>query len=711
MDLGEMIVSYRADMSAYTTGLAQAITGMSDFGDSIAKSSDVFADIKPFNASTTIDALGEAQSQLVDLGAQAQEAGSGFSTLQDDIGAAGDSSASLGGLVEEIDSVSTALDEASSQGGSFAGSIGDVGGGIGDFVSGIGMAGMQVQMFTSTVEQVGQALLGPAETAETTQLAFTTLMHSASGAKQEMQSLNTFASGTPMQTQWVDDAASKILAFGGKTQTIIPEITAIGDSLSGLGKLSEANLNSMVDVFGKVSAAGKLTGGDMMQLSDAGIPAWQALSSSMGLPIPELQKMVSSGLIPASKALPALEQGMEKVFGGGMAKQANTFSGLTSTLASNWQIAMAAMATPALKELEPELSKLGTALSSPAFQNFATVAGQGIGQALTTIVTGIGNAVTAGQGFAHFLQSNQTAMDAFEAFIVGASVAIGVGLVAAFIGWAIAMVPVVIETLAIAAPYLLIGALVGLVVFGIIETIQHWSEISKALTSAWSTSTHAIGGFFSGLGTDLHAIVNDIIGFFRKWGLDILEIMMGPVGLIMHFWQPITGFFQGIMGDIGDAFSGLGTMVHGVWDGIGADIKLAINGVIGLIDDFIGGIDSIGIHVGPVNIQPNIPEIPYLASGTPNFAGGWAIVGENGPEMVNLPGGSQVIPNGGSYPIKPSATSVASSVAANGGSTGASSGGDHTTVVQFDTTEVARMVQKRTDELVRLKLGSKGRVA
>jgi hypothetical protein len=40
-------------------------------------------------------------------------------------------------------------------------------------------------------------------------------------------------------------------------------------------------------------------------------------------------------------------------------------------------------------------------------------------------------------------------------------------------------------------------------------------------------------------------------------------------------------------------------------------------------------------------------SFPQFAGGVQNFSGGLAIVGERGPELVNLPGGSSVIPNGG----------------------------------------------------------------
>lgn len=39
------------------------------------------------------------------------------------------------------------------------------------------------------------------------------------------------------------------------------------------------------------------------------------------------------------------------------------------------------------------------------------------------------------------------------------------------------------------------------------------------------------------------------------------------------------------------------------------------------------------------------PRVPGFAGGVQNFSGGWAMVGEKGPEMVRLPRGSSVIPN------------------------------------------------------------------
>jgi phage-related protein len=67
-------------------------------------------------------------------------------------------------------------------------------------------------------------------------------------------------------------------------------------------------------------------------------------------------------------------------------------------------------------------------------------------------------------------------------------------------------------------------------------------------------------------------------------------------------------------------------------------VKSAIQSIVGAVSSVINKIAS--IHF------PKPPSwFPGFAKGVTNFAGGVALVGENGPEIVELPGGSNVIPN------------------------------------------------------------------
>jgi len=51
-------------------------------------------------------------------------------------------------------------------------------------------------------------------------------------------------------------------------------------------------------------------------------------------------------------------------------------------------------------------------------------------------------------------------------------------------------------------------------------------------------------------------------------------------------------------------------------------------------------------NLGGGSQYQGVKQIPGFASGVTNFSGGLAVVGEQGRELVNLPTGSSVIPNG-----------------------------------------------------------------
>src|SRR3990172_8697316 len=76
--------------------------------------------------------------------------------------------------------------------------------------------------------------------------------------------------------------------------------------------------------------------------------------------------------------------------------------------------------------------------------------------------------------------------------------------------------------------------------------------------------------------------------------------------------------------------------------GVLKDFKIMVNGIISGINIMIRGFNRLPKQI---RFGVTIPEIPKLAKGINSFAGGLAMVGERGPELVNLPRGSSVIPN------------------------------------------------------------------
>lgn len=94
-----------------------------------------------------------------------------------------------------------------------------------------------------------------------------------------------------------------------------------------------------------------------------------------------------------------------------------------------------------------------------------------------------------------------------------------------------------------------------------------------------------------------------------------------------------------------------------IWSRVKDTMKGAVNAIIGFFNSLLGAWNRLEFTLPSVSVPfvgdfggftvgtPDIPLIPMLARGARNFRGGMAMVGERGPELVNLPRGSDVIPN------------------------------------------------------------------
>lgn len=825
--------------------------------------------------------------------------------------------ANVGQLISASDqaksAISSTADSAQSSGSGILGGFGKAISGAVGFASSVGQTLIGVKAFASTAIDLGSALLEPAEKAETMQTAFTTLLGSTSAANAELQKLDAFASHTPFQTMDIDQAASQLIGFGVSAQDTIPDLTAIGDALSAVGKGSTANLGSVVDIFGKIQTEGGLTIGTMQQMSRDGINAWAVLEKETGKTKDQLTKMIQGGLFPAKTALDDLTKGIEKnpLYAGGMAKQSNTMVGIISTLKSNWDQMLVSFGSPIIKGLEGGLANVGQALTSPAFKSFAGGVGQGIANVFSDIGGFISNDVVPAfhqlqpvvQQFVSYFQSDQFAgivadfqtvgnqinriagdfqqaagpannlvngalsslpsilegifqaaddvifplgqfliwmqgadpwaevvkdgligiSVAFAAIKIGSFLAMIPELISMYGFWAAAAWSVAVPMIATAAPFILVGAIIAVVVGGIILAVQHWAQISQWFGGIWKTvsggignafsaisgkahdATTSIGDKFSSLGTTLHdkgkdiqqtmqnigqgavdagkwmyahnvywkASVDDItsgvtkaktwinnewatvttwIGNqWLKWStiartyfalvqfvieqkITSIVLTITQKWLYIHNW--ITEKWNGLKGIAQDALNGVFFVFDSIWSRISSPLTTASNNTKniftglaadafgfgqGIINGVIGGIESMLGNLGSMASSAAQTVKNFLGFHSPAKMGPGAELDVWGPNLVKgfasgidrsapiLTASVNHLMSVGTYPIRPSATAVASSVAMQQAMQ--STGGNHTTIVQFDTTEVARMVQTRADELVRLKLGPRGRVA
>jgi hypothetical protein len=143
---------------------------------------------------------------------------------------------------------------------------------------------------------------------------------------------------------------------------------------------------------------------------------------------------------------------------------------------------------------------------------------------------------------------------------------------------------------------------------------QHWGQITS---------------FFS-------KIVSAIVGFFR-----------GIPGAIRGFFNSAYSFATGAWNGAVNAFnsikSGIVRVFTSIGDAISAPFKAAFNGIRNLWNSTVGGkgFDVPGWIPG---IGGKSFKIPMLANGGILRTAGTVLVGEAGPEFLNLPAGASVTP-------------------------------------------------------------------
>lgn len=231
----------------------------------------------------------------------------------------------LGGSIGaglDLSSVAKKLDSAGKSLQGFGRSISDIGGKL---TSGVTMP------IAAATAGVGAFALSTASAAETTEISFTTMLGSAEAARDMMETLADFAAHTPFELSGLQESTRQLLAYGFAAEDIVPMLTKVGDAVAALGT-GQAGIESVTRALGQMQTRGKVSAEEMLQLTEAGIPAWRYLAEAIGTDTAGAMEKVTDGAVSASEGIKAITDGMERDFGGMMEAQSKTVEGLMSNL-------------------------------------------------------------------------------------------------------------------------------------------------------------------------------------------------------------------------------------------------------------------------------------------------------------------------------------------------------------------------------------------
>ena len=139
----------------------------------------------------------------------------------------------------------------------------------------------------------------------------------------------------------------------------------------------------------------------------------------------------------------------------------------------------------------------------------------------------------------------------------------------------------------------------------------------------------------------LSSILSDVIG-------TSIEYVMKKVELVTNVFSDLIDFVSSVFaGDWEKAWNAIVKTFGDIFTGIVELVKVPLNKIIELLNGAIDGFNAIQIPdwvpgVGGMGL--NIPKIPKLANGGIVDEPGVVMVGERGPELLNLPSGASVSP-------------------------------------------------------------------
>jgi tape measure domain-containing protein len=272
------------------------------------------------------------------------------------------------------------------------GAIGSVAMGVGAAAGAAGVAATAMGLkFNASMEQ--------------SRVAFTNLLGSGERAEAMLDRLYNLAKQTPFEFPQLTQASQKLLGFGMAAKDVIPSMRTIGDAIAGVGG-GAAEIDSVTRAIGQMQAKGKVSSEELLQLAEAGVPAYKLLADQLGITGAQLDKQLRAGAISADKGIGALMEGMRSKYGGMAKAQSKTFSGMLSSMKDSAMQILGEITMPLFTGLRddvmPALNKL---LSSGKLQQLAKQGMAAIGDAFRAVVPYVRDLIEALKPLAPFIEN------------------------------------------------------------------------------------------------------------------------------------------------------------------------------------------------------------------------------------------------------------------------------------------------------------------
>lgn len=244
------------------------------------------------------------------------------------------------------------------------------------------------------------------------------MLGSTEKASAMIEEMREFAAKTPLTLDNVISGGTMLMSYGVDESDLLDTMTKLGDLAGG----NAEKMNRVSLAYGQMLAKGKVTGEELMQMTEAGVPLQTALAESIGVTGEEFSKMVSKGEVgidALNKAITELTTGDGK-FAGMMEKQSQTMQGMLSTMQDNISEFFRKMGEGAFGEVKSALQDVSDQLAEWERDGTLDEWAQDLGVLLKNLVVFMKQAISVGFQFKEVILAGAVALGTFK-------VAIGIG--------------------------------------------------------------------------------------------------------------------------------------------------------------------------------------------------------------------------------------------------------------------------------------------
>lgn len=536
--------------------------------------------------------------------------------------------------------------------------------GVTKSIAGMAAAYISVAGVISTAK-IGLTVAADMQTAE---VGLKTLLGSSDAAAATIARLKVEASRTPFELPGLTQATQLLTSITKDGDKSIDIILNVGEALAAMGK-GQGELDRIIVNLQQIASVGHAATIDIKQFAFAGIPIYEMLAEATGKNGEALSKFIEDGGVTFDMLTKMFDKANDD--GGRFFNAFVNQSGTFNQAASNMKDSFGIMMSDILKS-------------------------SGVFQAVTDGMIMAANAMSHWrdviENVGKFISEHQLALSMLAGAITAVLLPVLVTATIAFGTMAFAAISAFAAMALAAAPFLIVGAVIGGLAYLI---ITNWEKIKTFFVDLWETVTETTSSAMQALGETIAAAWETIksvfwtgINFYIGLWATLLDfIVPGWDGMLATLIQNITIGFQVISEFISEATATISGILGGwytsvkdttiavwttikdffkqLWTDITGIFSGAKDGITKMMDDLAKPIQRIidlaqkamslagsAVKSSGNYISSSISSILERgASITGNRAVGGTVaagnmyqVGEHGPEMFVAPSNGSIMP-------------------------------------------------------------------